>query len=466
MKNNEQFRETMQIVLKEVLSTIGPEYTFHNTDGKINMFEDLDCDIWEYIKSRKHFYESVINKIIKNETNEAFVYSLLGSLIDALCHRIVGRENDITRRIDYYLNDEDIKFSCKYVNDKIKESKKKHKIILFTNLIELRDIQEINIGNVKIVDVTNDYLKKYPPKFWITSLIEQLNLPEQPKSVLNLERYTALETEVDGYHFDIEKSVTFEDALNAFRITFSYIHLCDFFLKNDKIESYEIQKEFIPPKTIFDSGYDKQRYFIYPKKDITSIKEISTHSDEYEYTNKRIIISKETFDIINKRCFLSSFNKICNMDKTNKLRNKIIRSFDWFLKAILEKDNTDSVIDYFISIETLFSSGQYGANNHIMAENIALAISLNLEERIEKYERLSKILKWRNRIIHKGGYFEEEPECWEYLYSLRVSIVWSLIDILKNYEKICDLREKMDNLKADAIIDKYYQIQKFALYTF
>ena len=79
-----------------------------------------------------------------------------------------------------------------------------------------------------------------------------------------------------------------------------------------------------------------------------------------------------------------------------------------------------------------------------------------LKERIDAYNKFSELLRWRNEIVHHGAQFEEKKSCWSNLNDLTIGLVWSLIDVMRNYSKI------IFHAKDSGAINNFYHRQKLA----
>jgi len=460
MKDSKKiFNGVIKKLLTSALSTIGPKNILGEGNEIYIFKDDLKYDFHKYYRFADAFTTIALSQQKKYASliNDAYGYALFRSLVENISKRIHKRCNTIDMTLDKFLIDEDFSFAQKFIDSEIEQSKKKYKVLLLTDLIELPDRYPCTIGSINIFKIDNDFIKRLPKSLTgqntlgLSSFLTSSPLPK------DIEKYIALETSIFGCHYSEEKSLVFEKAIAEFRSLFAYLSVCDIFLDNVAKDSYKIEKKDIAISDLFmpsnKSGF--QCYLIHPIDDLSSSKKINLYSEEIRFSDKKIILSKGTIEQLGKRCLLNEFNKI-NKEKSNvKAAEKISRSLDWFLKASVEDDRTDSVIAYFISLETLFSTGQLGANNRIIAENMAMTNSWETKRRLDDFKKFQKLLGWRNEIVHHGGHFEDKQNCWSDLRKLKIGLTWSLIDVLRNY---CNISAISSDSNA---INNFYQKQKF-----
>jgi hypothetical protein len=332
----------------------------------------------------------------------------------------------------------------------------RYKLILVTNLIILRDIDSVSVGNVLLRRVSEDYMTDWPQQHSSggDSLFAalRLNSPiyESKQKFLEKNRdKTALEIEIEGFHLDDEQSPTFNAAVHGFRRVFAYLFLCECFLSNVKEEQYKIEKPKLltfPPLFGPPMPWVEQLYYVRKSQDPTFIRAV-TRPGGREYSQDAFVIGSELLAHLKKRCYLDKFNEIFVMGSFGEVGDKIARSVDWFLKAELEKDPTDVIMSLFISLEALLSLGSDPLMSLVdeMAENVAIMVQSTVDERYKWKRKFKKWYETRNDIVHRGKVIEEGFE-W-IARDLKISVVWSVMGILARMDNIVGYGSKSDAIK-------------------
>lgn len=120
----------------------------------------------------------------------------------------------------------------------------------------------------------------------------------------------------------------------------------------------------------------------------------------------------------------------------NRIAGKVRRSFDWFLKGVLEDDATDQVVILFTSLEALLSSGPdpFRGSTDDLAENVAIMLTRDGNERYEYKKAVKKAYSLRCKIVHGGETISEKDL--PVIRQLQTYTVWSLRGILSHLQEI------------------------------
>jgi len=232
--------------LKIFFKSLGPKSTIEPNKNKIY---SLEKDIFyndDFFAGALYLKEKILNKMRKyeNKINDLSAFALLKYLAKELYKIIKKRQKNINDTLEKYLTDEDISSGFSKMLDKLDNSFSEYNVYLINNLIELKDIDFIQFGNVKINKIDEKLFKKLPekiPKYreYYKSIFAEA-LDEQkfltPKQFINeCKEYVALEVKVNGYQISSEISKVLEDALFEFKQIFSYFLICQICLQTSTL---------------------------------------------------------------------------------------------------------------------------------------------------------------------------------------------------------------------------------------
>lgn len=456
--------------LKIFFKSLGPKSTIEPNKNKIY---SLEKDIFyndDFFAGALYLKEKVLNKMRKyeNKINDLSTFALLKYLAKELYKIIKKRQKNINDTLEKYLTDEDISSGFSKMLDKLDNSFSEYNVYLINNLIELKDIDFIQFGNVKINKIDEKLFKKLPekiPKYreYYKSIFAEA-LDEQkfltPKQFINeCKEYVALEVKVNGYQISSEISKVLEDALFEFKQIFSYFLICQICLQTStpisrkgevvKLKNFEVA-EYENESDILNVLYIHN---LNNKKDIAILR-----SDwiKNSLPKKKFLIDKNMEKQFMEFYQLKNFNKISSNEDYGSIRKKIRRSVDWYLKAKLESDITDKVISLFISLETLMSVGPDYLTSHTdnLADNIVLSIFDDVKARYqEKKYFKEEIYPLRNQIMHGGHSIDWEADRIK-IIKLEMYLVWAIIEMIKRSD---DIIKFGNNIKC---IRKYFEWEK------
>jgi hypothetical protein len=128
-------------------------------------------------------------------------------------------------------------------------------------------------------------------------------------------------------------------------------------------------------------------------------------------------------------CSLNVFNDLVGNDY-GQIKLKIYRFFEWFLKAQHEEEITDMFISYFISLDSLltFGSDPGVSLSEEMAENIAMMLTNDPDQRYKFKKRAKEIYNIRSRVFHNGYKIPDENA--DVIFELKTFCVWANQGIL------------------------------------
>lgn len=471
MSENETLSKTMgmqqaypnlELQIKEACKYLIPKKEGPDYSTKEMPFEDDIIAKFDYWRIGYDLNEKVLENIdkCKGKTNIFFGNAIFDRIIKEVYRQIKKRNGPIINALDSYLIKEDFDCARQTLDRLLNSSHKKHRIILMTNLIHLKDITELCIGNVEIKYINDEYIKNMPEDILSSNLFA---LPSFGKNKTNKDTFfkekdrmgkTAFEVDVIGFHLNDERSYVLELAIDEFKRVFSYLLACEYRLGNInnpyKMTTKEINNTYF--SMIKEIG--EQDYYIRMGGVLTQIEK---DPSPIFLSNKIIEIDKELIKHLNARCGLEKFNSICTNNDCGDIRNKIILSLDWYLKAKLEDNLTDNAINLSISLETLMSVGAepLTAYTDELAENIALMMGeKTADKRYEhKYNFKNRVYKLRCNIMHNGYTVDYKKDIQE-LYNLEAFYVWSLFGIISRIDAIKKIGIKTKNMK------KYFELEK------
>ena len=434
-------------VLRLGLASIGPEEIlikeheplFFKSAPTLYDFKDsLKYNFEMFFWAQSSFNTLVIDKIkeFKKHSNVDYGIALCKKVVKEVADRILKREENICDNLNKYLLPDDVDFALKYIDKLLKENFDTYTITLLTDLLSLDGIDNIELANLKVSKLQEVDKEKYPAlkgKGLLGFLNGNFEINKHWDNLIEIQ------TTQQGLHLDDEASKVFEKAISEFKTFFSYLLLCEHKLQNVRGNKFKINTE--------DLSYEGrssrkskgiQKYYIKKSNDSKILLLNTKYLDPY-ISNKKITLNKEGLKKIEINCALEKYEKVIKEKDGNSVAQKIIRAMDWFLQANLEDDKTDSVIKYFIALESLFSTGNSGLNNKTICDNVAMFCDNEIKGRLEYTKKFSKLLKWRNKIVHHGKNVEDNPDYWKDLRLLKVGVTWSILGIILLYDKICTL---------------------------
>lgn len=448
-KNSEAYKR-LKVVIQTCFGDIGLK-------EHLSASEDKQYDFQDNLK-RTDFYflgglllrESVLSTIknCKDKTNAAFVEKVFDKIMKDVYGKIKDRKIIFEKTLNNYLIEEDFDFAAERLEEILRNPRKKFKVILISELIELSDIEACQIGNVTIRKINKDYTDTLPIEIESQKDLGVTLLGSFGEKIISRDKFleehkehVALEINTVGYHFDDELSPVFDSAVQEIRLVFAYLFLSRHFSSN-------VEKEFkfkIETKEIKRGGYflqseltGLQEYYLFDKDNTDFLKKFDTTWEKIILSDTVFVLSKDMIDNLKKQCHLDEFNKMNQRSDIGEIKNKINMALDWFLKATLEKDDTDEVISLFISLESLLSMSEDYLTSHTddMAENIAIMLTTNPDDRYN-YKKTFKtnVYSLRNMIMHHGRKFSWDKN-YSSLRELRIYVVWSTLGILSRIEKI------------------------------
>lgn len=450
--------------LKLGLASIGPEEILIKEHEpllfkpKVTLYDFKDnlkynFEMLYFVRSR--FNRMVIgeNTRYKKLSNDNYGIALCEKIIRKVADRILDREENICENLNKYLSQDDVDFAFEYIKECLKENFDTYTVTILTDLLSLEGIENIKIANLTFSSLLEDEKDIYKSASSM-GMYDFLNGVFWAKD--EADNLVTIKITQKGLHFENETSLVFENALSDFKTFFSYLLLCEFKLQKLRDDKFEINSEYLS----YDSSSNRtskgiQKYYV-EKADSSIIMSLNTKYLDPHISNKKITLNGDALDRIEKDCALEGYKKVFKEKETNEVAKKIIRAMDWSLQANLEDDMTDSVIKYFIALESLFSTGGSGLNSKTICDNIAMFCDYEIKGRLDWTKKFSELLRWRNKIVHHGGVFEDNPKGWRDLNLLKIGVSWSIIGTISIYDKICTLGAGGDS------INKYFNDKRLA----
>lgn len=429
-------------VIKVSLQNIGPESKIIEVDGKKYNFADNIFFNSTYFNGGYIIKNYVLDNIpeFQGKVSSPSGTVLFKDICEYIYSKIKSRNNMIENTLDIYLEEDDYLSAFSRLKELVTASYNKYKVFLITNLITLNDIPSVQIGKVLIRKIDEEFIKDLPEKTESTKGLLRIlegNVSTPTEFLEQYKNLVSFELDIEGYHLDKEESKVYDLSLFEYKQTFSYLFMCEHYLSNTKENKYVVETKNM--EGMFSSLQPKglQTYFIKAASDTKYLKMIEAWGKE-NISNRIIIIDSKLEEALKERCCLEKFNEICQNSDYGEIKHKIILSLDWFLKAMLETDNTNMVISLFISLETLLATGSDYLTSHTddMAENIAIMLTPVADERY-RYKKEFKTIVYplRNKIMHHG-----KPINWKKdLYAiqlLKIILVWSIIGIMQRIDEI------------------------------
>jgi len=466
MDPNSKVFKNLETLLKLAFGAIGPKSCLEVPDEQKYTFQDDIKFTERYFNDGYLFREMVLEQIksCKGKTNYFFSYKIFDRISRDIYEKIKKRNPDVQKTLNHYLVSDDFIFASNKLEDMLKNSIGKFRLILVTDLIELRDMDSFQIGTVAVKKIDEKYLKDFPEKIddcpwpFLGSITSGQKTYLDKEEFLNKHKeHVALEVDAEGYHFEKEMSPVFDMALRELRQTFAYLFMSKHFLENVQ-NKYTIQVKKLKSPSLFgpNEPIGLQDYYLRERSNYSSLRMLDTGMARIRLSDKTFMLSKECSEQIERRCCLEQFNVIMQSQDMGEIKDKINRSLEWFLKSILEADGTDAFINLVISLESLLSTDPCPLTAHTddMAENIAIMLTPDADSRYKHKQKFkNKIYSLRNRVIHHG-YKISSLEDWLNLRRLRTYAVWSLRGIIERSEKIIKYGKKSEAIREYFVREK------------
>ncbi|NVL89556.1 MAG: hypothetical protein HWN69_00980 [Desulfobacterales bacterium] len=460
MKLSGDFEKNFRIYLMSALSWIGPQESLDHKAGDLYSFRGGLKYTNDYFNGGLGLRLFVLGneKKLNENINVDTAHSIFTAITEKAYEEIKQKNPEITKALNEYLDDDMITVLIDEFKRIVNELQGNYKISLLTNLIELTDVDILTIGNVHFSKSTFFFSEDFPDTIRPQPAITLLGTTEQSREEViskNLD-HVALTTEASGYHHKDEKSLVFYKALAEFKQVFAFLVFCRHFLSNVKNKEFEIKTKAVQPSGAFKGNKSGiQRYYLWGEKDKGCAVEFSTLWSTIDLAREAFIIDTETLEALKKSCYLEQYNSLLQGIDKNRIRGKIRRCLDWFLKSHLEDDSTDEVVSLFIGLETLLATGPdpfRGAADDL-AENVALLMTPHPDERYSCKKDFKKAYRLRCKIIHSGEVIDWDKD-WVTVRSIRNYVVWSLRGILSHLDEISrygkeegSMQEYFDRLK-------------------
>jgi len=460
MDASSKWYKPFESLIRLYLGYVGPKEQLEETDKTLIFEDDIMC-AREFYYSGYPFRKFVIDNFsgIREKVNDSTAFAILDQICHELLEKIKQREGVIKQTLDKYLTDDDVKTSAESLERILTTIKDKYKVILITDLVYLKDIDSVKIGNVLLRGIDEDYISKWPES-WDKAKGSRLAMSllglgsskyhSRSKFYDDNKDNCALEVTVDGFHLGEERSAAFESALGEFKRVFAYLFLCEYFLSHVREGKYEVETKELPFADPFSMTGPRgaQHYFICKLKDTNYFQAVDMRWEPVTLSRRTFIITASLFKELENRCCLDKFNEVFQSDNLGEIRNKISRCLDWYLKAELESDLTDIALSLFISLEALLSPGgdPLMSQTDDMAENVAIMVQSNVDDRYKWKKNFKKRYGLRNRIAHHGAVLEHTKH-WAMVRDLKTDTVWSFRGILSRLVEILKYGNKTEAMK-------------------
>ncbi len=444
MKFSRQFKKNVEFFLKVSLTTIGPEDKLDLTgDLKTYSFED-DLKMSEaYFVGGYVLRNGVMEmeKELQGKTNDDFAYSIFEELVKRIYRKIKER-TEITDTLNKYLANSDIDFACETLRNLLDQAYGEYTVTLITDLVDLVDVHSIQVGNVRLIKIDENFVKDLPESFESRSYLSLLLDPNRGDKITREDflkentNLVAFLTEASGYHYKNERSGVFEDAVSGFKQVFAYLAYAKHFFENVREKTFELKTRRLEQSLTGTEPKGVQKYYVRRKEDKDYLKWIVTRWAQTKFSRRVFIVDSQTSEELKKKCFLEEYNDLMRKVQTNRIAGKVRRSFDWFLKGVLEDDPTDQVVTLFTSLEALLSSGPdpFRGSTDDLAENVAIMLTRDGNERYEYKQAVKKAYSLRCKIVHGGETISEKDL--PVIRQLQTYTVWSLRGILAHLQEI------------------------------
>jgi hypothetical protein len=450
MKRDSKTYAAFMPLMQSCLSHIGPKELLDQPDRAL-LFEDNLMRDPRYFSGGYLLKQLIIDRLpgdLRKKVNEATAYTLFDRLCTHLYGRIKGREGTINQTLDKSLTEDDVESAAALFEEALMTSQDTYQVTLVTNLLMLRDIDLVRVGDVLLRPVNNALIENWPDScgptekrgLLLSLLSNSSNYPSKDSFLEATRDYAAVEVLVEGTHLDEEQSLVFESAVAAFKRLFAYLCICQFFFSNVHRDPYKIETKDLPPESAFamTDPRGRQHYYLRKLDDPTFLRAVDTRWKSVTFSRRTFILTDDLIRQLKDRCCLDKFNDLFKKDGFGEIKNKVARCLDWYFKAEFESDLTDEALSLFISLEALLSPGggdPLMSHTDDMAENVAIMMQSTLDERYERKKSFKERYRLRNKIAHHGAVLDRDAD-WGKIRDLRADTVWSIRGILTRLDEI------------------------------
>lgn len=297
-----------------------------------------------------------------------------------------------------------------------------------------------NLNNLKII--IEEIIKKYPPGIYkviaplfgcyLSESIIQLPLGEFK---IYSKRYNQSHQDefYDGPPFECFISVQINALDNDFAGE----------MANQKFKNFQFALKFVLASNDLNNHISTEeakfaeelRYFENSPRGILSSR------------NRKYITNESLFDLnvnIISESFVWDILSNPRSDFQKRLKNSII----WAGKALMEKDETISFIQYFFALEALLQKdSNFGPSiSHQIAESIAFKLNTNRDERKDTYQKVKKLYVIRSKIAHGEEVKKEELNTSE-IKKICLQIITILLGEKEKFKKFDDFENHIKDLR-------------------
>ncbi|MCP4365073.1 MAG: hypothetical protein GY800_07205 [Planctomycetes bacterium] len=461
MKIDKTAHRKLKDIIKYMFKNVGPETSLKDSPGTLYELENDIKYNQNYLLGGYLLKEEVLDIIpqLQKKINYLSSIAVFEEISKHIYNRITERSGVITKTLDNYLQEDDFDYGASKLLALLDSGYNTYNVILITDLLNLEDIKCVDFGKVLVKQIDETYINNLPGKL-DNRVFGFAGILEKDIQVLSREDWfeknktsTSLEVNIEGYHLSRERSYVYDKALDEYRQVFSYLCMCEHFLSNVQ-RKYTMKTQQLSNIAFTGSNGPKGRQDYYIRKG-ADFKIIDMKYEAISVSDRIFVITNECLEQLNDRCYLHKFSTVYRDDTYGEIKHKIRRSFDWFWKAIYEKDPTDKVIDLFISLESLLSQGgdPLTSLTDDMAENVAIMLTSGTEKRYKEKMKFKKAYKLRCRIIHDGETIKEEKD-WLTVMSVKNYVVWSSLGIIGRIDSILKHGNK------SGAIRKYFELEK------
>ncbi len=441
--SNNKFQSDFKEYLRQALALIGPKSFFPPNETMYTFTEgELGGIVYrpEFISMSFDFNEKIFSGLpkVKSLVNNTTLYEILKRIVISVAIRIKVRSHEIKETFGERLTADDMRYAETEFLKILNVSNRTHKVWCVTNLIELENVDKVVIGRVDLQKINATTICHFPEA---VPQVPALRIFDSEPRILSRKEYfenksehILLSVDIEGIHVGDESSLVYEQAVSEFKLVFAYLSCSRFFLiTTSKSRKPLAVKKIESMSNLFSrlassQAYGQQEYFVMSGE---TFKRIDLSGGAKRIAKEIFVISDANLEDIQEGYFLNVFNQICR--DSGGVKDKILRSFEWLYKGLLEDDSTNQIIAWFISLEALLSLDPNPLSSHLneISENLAMLRTFKVEERIAYKKEFKEAYNLRCKIMHHGQSRADDDT--EIVYNLLVAVSWGLRGMILRY---------------------------------
>lgn len=293
--------------------------------------------------------------------------------------------------------------------------------------------EEINIGTVKIKNLSRDIINKWEEE--LLKVAKDENHSSTMRQMIEKERKDKQGRAIAIVKFEAEKNraerLAFEKVEEALSILRLY-SASTFFIDTNSFTTIKGRENL-----------EQSECYIIENDSIETHSITLLTSNEIEWK-----LSKEFIEQVNKRG-LSIFNELLLNKNRNSFQEKVLNSFILFSRSTLMKSIPDRLVYIFAALESILLRNETEPIQQNLADRIAFAISRNGQERMQIVKCIKEAYLHRSKFVHHGLKSDDIHLLNEFI-RIATAFLFSLLPNINNFQNNEEMINAIDKRKYGA----------------